>query len=145
MSCRDYFLINLSCIFAAAIYKCMKQRIKYGLLGLLFLLLNSIALRAYTPARPVDRRSDISYIISQEEATHNAIRFLYFIYSNTPREAVSIDNQSLDLKHLCKPLFKLNNYKSSLLSAYLPDRSLYAHLHPDPVKYYIYALERIVI
>ncbi len=123
----------------------MKQRIKYCLLGLLFLLLNSIVMRAYTPVRPTERGSDISYIISQKEATHNAIRLLYLIYSNTPREVVTIDNKSIDLKCTSKILIKLNNSKSSLLSAFLPDRSLYAHLHPNPVEYYVYALEKIVI
>lgn len=123
----------------------MKQRIKYCLLGLLFLLLNAIAMKAYTPIRTFEKRSDVSYIISQEEATHNAVRFLYYIYSNTPREAISIDSQSYDLKCAIKILSKLNDYKSTIKSAYLLSNSIYAHLHPDPVGYYIYTLEKIII
>ena len=123
----------------------MKQRIKYCLLGILFLLLNSIAMRAYTPVRTTERRSDVSSVISQEEATHNAIRVLYYIYSNTPGEAIAVNNQSFDWKCITKLLFKLNDYRSSLRSACLLDSSLYSHLHPDPVGYYIYTLGKIVI
>ena len=94
-------------------------------------------MKAYTPIRTFEKRSDVSYIISQEEATHNAVRFLYYIYSNTPREAISIDSQSYDLKCAIKIL--------SVKSAYLLSNSIYAHLHPDPVGYYIYTLEKIII
>lgn len=123
----------------------MKQRFKLCLLGLLFLLLNTMAMRAYTPTETNEKRSDISYIISQEEANHNAVRFLFYIYSNTPREAVSIDNQSHDLKYIAKLLTKHNSHKNQLESVRLSVRSLYSHLRPDPIGYYIYTLEKIVI
>lgn len=123
----------------------MKQRIHFYLLGLLFLLLNNIAIKAYTPIKNTEGGADISYIISQEEATHNAIRFLYFIYSHTPREAVSIDNPSFYSKYIIKSASKQNRYRNSFQSAYLTNESLYAYFHPDPIGYYIYTLERIVI
>lgn len=104
-----------------------------------------MAIRAYTPAGTAEKKSNISYIISQEEANHNAVRFLFYIYKNTPREAVSIDNQSHDLKYIVRLLTKHNDHKNQLQSAYLSVKSLYSHLRLDPIGYYIYTLEKIVI
>lgn len=123
----------------------MKQGLKYCLLGFMCLLFGTAAMSAPSFSKNVEKISNISYIISQEEATHNAVCFLYYIYVNTPREAVSIDNQAMSMKVMIRLLSGTYYHEDGENSMFSFNKSVYAYLHPDPVGYYVYALKKIVI
>ena len=112
---------------------------------LMFMLFHSTATKAaYIPNKADHKASERSYI-SQAQANRNAARVLFFIYSHTPREAVSIDNQTYDIKSSIRLLTYLDVNKNILQPTHLPDEYMYSFLHPDPVGYYIFTLKKIII
>lgn len=118
---------------------------KYCLLGLMCLLLGTTTTSARVSARNTTNVPKASYIISQKEATHNAVCYLYYIYKNTPKEAVSIDNPSLDLKVAVRLLSGIYKSRDCVKSLFSLNKAVCVHLHPDPIGYYVYTLEKIVI
>lgn len=123
----------------------MKKHLKYCLPVIMLMLFNITAMKAaYTPDRFCREVSQCSYI-SQAQANRNAARILYLIYSHTPREAVSTDNQTFDIKTTIRLLTKTDVSKNVFQPTHLPDEYTYSHVHPDAVGYYIFMLKKIVI
>lgn len=119
-------------------------KLKYGILLLLFSLLNFLAMRSYVPVPEIEKESDILSIISQREATQDAIRLLHYIYSSPKLDALSVDNHNSDVKYFIKP-FIGNPYKDKIELRNRLDKSFCPYLHPNSIKYYIYALGKIVV
>lgn len=127
----------------------MKQRLKYYLFLLVLMLLNTIVAKArITLGDTIGNESDsnCSYLISQGQATQKAACRLCFIYSHSPREIiVATDTQSFFSKSILRPFINLKEYQNSAAAAFLTDRHLLIHLHPDPIGYYIFTLKKIII
>lgn len=126
----------------------MKQRLKYGLITLFFILLNSSFIRVQSAIlNNVSFHAPAPYnYISQRQSQHKAICDLYYIYSHTPREVVSQENIRLYcFKYVTKTVERIPIYLRRLYKKFSSFTNHYIHLRPDPVGYYIYTLERIVI
>lgn len=121
-----------------------RPRIKYCMLLMLFLLLNFLAMKMYAPIERAETKSDIYSVISQKAAAEDAIRLLHYIYSNPKGDAISVDNQSHDLKFIAKLLID-NSHNGKVSSDSFMDKSLCPYLHLNTIQYYIYALEKIVV
>ena len=123
----------------------MKSLLKYCLLGILFMLFNTVAMKAHTPIRTHQNRVGYSYI-SQEQANRNAVQLIYLIYSNTPFELINFDHtKSFSFKNIGRLLIGLNEHLNMLQNSDKPDEQSYSDFHPKPIGYYVFALNKIVI
>lgn len=123
----------------------MKKQIKYCVLGLFFCLLLNIVATRVAPSVPIlEEKSDISYLISQNDATQNSIRLFYYICSNPLRKAVTVDTQSYYLKNSAI-LLANSDLKNQIQASFLSEKAIHPYLHSDGIMYYVYTLEKIVI
>lgn len=126
----------------------MKQRLKYGLIILFFILLNSSFIRVQSAiVNNLSFPTPASYnYISQRQSNHKALCDLYYIYAHTPKEITSQEYSHLFcFKQAVKTVGRALTYMCRAHEKIILSRIHPLHLRPDPVSYYIYALERIVI
>lgn len=127
----------------------MKRQLKYYLVGIIFLLMCSMNTSIPT-ARCSDEKPFEYTFISQEQINRNAIQALSYIFSHTPSEAATLfSDKGSSLKHTFIKYTTLllirDTDKRTLKQTLCTDKLFYFWLHPKPVSYYIYTLERIII
>lgn len=138
-------LQQISCIFARANEKQMKQRLKFYLAGLLFVLCNTMVTGTYSPTPKPDKKPEFTFI-SQQQANRQAVYYLFYIYSHTPKEALAAgDTQIPHLKNSFRSSLHTNDLRNASQTSFVPDNHTHTYFHPDPVGYYVFALKKIVI
>lgn len=125
----------------------MRERLKYYISIVLFLLLNITVAEAHITVGNIvpESSSNCSSIISQEQATKKAACKLCYIYSHSPREITTGDVQSLLSKSILRSFLNLRKDQDNAKVAYQADKSILIHLHPDPIGYYIFTLKKIIL
>ncbi len=121
----------------------MKPFFKYCLLFLVWVIFSTTSLCAENPIC-IHRRVGHTSVI-QKEACKERVQFLYDLYSTVSANAVSCDTKSKNFKSMIRKLVDSKEYKSILQAK---QKKTYPHhtlFYPDPVSYYIFTLERIVI
>ncbi|MEG2150868.1 MAG: hypothetical protein RRY36_06585 [Bacteroidaceae bacterium] len=119
----------------------MKKALKYCLLLLILLLCHTAMARVAAFASPIHKQNCTN--ISQEEPTKKAVAILYYIYTNTPREIVENIDQQIYCRAVFRTLLHFNNYKDISSESVFSDKEVSPH--PNPILYYIFALEKIVV
>lgn len=127
----------------------MNGLLKYGVMVVICLLLGIAAGQADRLELPREDSTEYTYV-SQEQIDYNILQVLSFLCSHTPREITTfIDYKISPVQHVIKYttlLFMASGTdKATLKEASHPDIYSYSSLHPNPVGYYIYTLEKILI